>query len=179
MKLINLFVLSLFLYVFLFSSHFIGTFAQEINVEGKKVDYNLPYPGILPDNPLYSVKSLRDKLWLFFIRDYTKKSELLLLFSDKKTAMAQELSSKGKWSLGSEYMLLAERDFEKLVSVMNNAKKQGASPQGDFILRAKLSNEKHREIIEDVLIKTPQGERTNLEEALKLNERLQQKLSKL
>src|SRR5579883_115828 len=47
-------------------------------------DYVLPYPGILPDNPFYFLKVLRDRLILFFISNPTKKSSFYLLQSDKR-----------------------------------------------------------------------------------------------
>lgn len=47
-------------------------------------DYTLPYPGILPDNPLYILKVFRDRLILFFISSPTKKSSFYLLQSDKR-----------------------------------------------------------------------------------------------
>ena len=33
------------------------------------VDYNLPYPGILPDHPLYPLQKIRDWLLVTFTRD--------------------------------------------------------------------------------------------------------------
>ncbi|HSW97310.1 MAG TPA: hypothetical protein VLF89_05800, partial [Candidatus Saccharimonadales bacterium] len=40
-----------------------------ITMENKQIQYDLPYPGLLPDNPLYSLKVLRDKIVEFFISD--------------------------------------------------------------------------------------------------------------
>lgn len=49
-----------------------------------EVEYVLPYPGILPDNPLYSLKASRDRIISFFIADPVKKSEFDLLQADKR-----------------------------------------------------------------------------------------------
>lgn len=51
-------------------------------------NYTLPYPGILPDNPLYFLKVLRDNIVVFFISDPMKKSSFYLLQSDKRLEAA-------------------------------------------------------------------------------------------
>lgn len=48
------------------------------------IEYALPYPGILPDNPLYSIKAARDRIVSFFISDPLKKAEFDLLQADKR-----------------------------------------------------------------------------------------------
>lgn len=57
-------------------------------------DYTLPYPGILPDNPLYFLKVLRDNIIVFFISDPLKKSSFDLLQSDKRLEAAWYLLKK-------------------------------------------------------------------------------------
>ena len=50
------------------------TEAQEEITES--VNYQLPYPGrILPDHPLYFLKMIRDRIWLFFTTNSLKKAE--------------------------------------------------------------------------------------------------------
>src|SRR3989304_6415715 len=56
-----------------------------------KIVYQLPYPGILPDHPLYTLKAVRDRIQVFLTRDNLKKAEIYLLYSDKRLAMGQEL----------------------------------------------------------------------------------------
>src|SRR5580692_5886046 len=48
-----------------------------------QVDYQLPYPGLLPDNPLYFLKMIRDNLTAFFIGKPLDKAQFDLLQSDK------------------------------------------------------------------------------------------------
>ena len=47
-------------------------------------NYLLPYPGMLPDNPLYMLKAMRDRVINFLIADSQKKAEFYLLQSDKR-----------------------------------------------------------------------------------------------
>ena len=49
-----------------------------------EIQYVLPYPGILPDNPLYALKAARDRVVSFFISDPLKKAEFDLLQADKR-----------------------------------------------------------------------------------------------
>lgn len=48
------------------------------------ITYTLPYPGILPDNPLYPLKMLRDRIILFLITDPVKRARFNLLQADKR-----------------------------------------------------------------------------------------------
>lgn len=152
---------------------------KEVSVEAEQVEYTLPYPGILPDNPLFFIKNIRDSFWGFLTRDYHKKAELMLLFSDKRVAMASELSEKGKWELAADSLEQSESDFKKAISAVAQAKKQGNGPPGDFVQTLKLSNAKHRQVIETLLKETPQGSGTNLQTTLERNKKLSQELSRL
>ncbi len=61
-----------------------------------KVEYNLPYPGILPDHPLYFLKQLRDKILDFLITDPVKKAEFYILQADKRLSMGIALTDEKK-----------------------------------------------------------------------------------
>lgn len=139
----------------------------------------LPYPGILPDNPLYFVKKVRDSVLIFFSRDIMRKAELYILFSDKKMYMAIELSKTGKWSLVSQTVTESQNDFLKAVDLVLTAKKQGTSPQTGFLEKKKLSNEKHQEVIEMLLKSSTSGEQASLEKALKTTTTIRDRLSSL
>ena len=48
------------------------------------VEYEMPYPGLLPDNPFYIMKTTRDQLIGLLITDEAKKAEFALLQADKR-----------------------------------------------------------------------------------------------
>lgn len=170
---------SFFLYILVLAEERDDLNLPEVKIEGKEVVYQLPYPGILPDHPLYFIKALRDRLLDFLTRDSIKKAELYLLYSDKRINMSQELLKKGKWSLMVSTASKGEKYSLKMVDYLKRAKKQGVSPTNEFILRAKLSNEKHREVLENLLKETPQGERQQLIEVINLNEQIKKLLDNL
>lgn len=85
--------------VFLVTPH---AFAQEdgtvpvVPTPTPMIDYPLPYPGILPNNPLYPLKMARDKIILFLITDPQKRVEFNLLQADKRIEAAVFLVQEDK-----------------------------------------------------------------------------------
>src|SRR3989338_6920091 len=75
-------------------------------------DYQLPYPGILPDNPLYNLKTLRDKVWSFLISNPSKKAEFDLLQADKRLSVAIALFDLKKYDLAEATISKGENYFE-------------------------------------------------------------------
>ncbi len=91
----------------------------------QKSDYNLPYPGILPDNPLYFLKAARDRLVSFLISDYGKKTEFNLLTSDKRISAAQILSTRGESDLAISTLSKSNNYFEEAVTSAKMAHDSG------------------------------------------------------
>jgi hypothetical protein len=77
---------------------------SEKSTEVKQIEYALPYPGMLPDHPLYFLKNLRDHIMDFIIRDHIKKAEFNLLLSDKKLAMFTDLYNKNNFVAAKEIL---------------------------------------------------------------------------
>lgn len=50
----------------------------------QSVQYEMPYPGLLPDSPFYILKTLRDQVVGFLITDPAKKATFDLLQADKR-----------------------------------------------------------------------------------------------
>lgn len=165
--------------VFLLFFARVNTFAQGVKIEGKTIDYTLAYPGILPDHPLYFIKSVRDNLLYFLTRDNIKKAKRNLEFSDKKARMAIDLSKIGKWNLAVTTIIDGEKDFLKIPKLLTIAKSQGAGSSESLILTLKLANEKHREVIESLLKEAPQGESKRFDEVITLNKNIQKQIEKL
>ena len=133
------------------------TSGATIDTPQNKVIYTLPYPGILPDHPLYFVKIVRDRINEFLTRDQLKKAEIYLLYSDKRVAMAMTLAKKGKNKLAIETFSKAEKYFLKVPQLLRSSKEQGSSAPSSFVERVKLANAKHRELIDELIKTFPQG----------------------
>lgn len=120
------------------------------------VSYDLPYPGILPDNPLYFLKAVRDNLLGFLITDPIKKSQYDLLQSDKRLIASQKLLEKGKTSLSITTLSKSGNYFYNAIEKAALGKNQG---QDANLILDKLLNasKKHQEIIFE-MAKTQKGE---------------------
>lgn len=166
---LSMLVLFLFVVGVSFVAHFVVR-AQE--VEGARIlssEYTLPYAGIGPDNPLYPLKEMRDSLWVFFTRDHNKKAELLLLMSDKKIVMAQNLARMEKWDMVVESLRDSESDIKLLITSLDSAKKIGYSPTDDFVRQALQSSDAHLVIMKRIFKESDPRVRAELEEIMKDN----------
>lgn len=172
----SILLLSFFIVVPSFFYIINSSYSQAITLSEKKVIYDLPYAGILPDNPMYFFKQIRDSVLEFTTRDQMKKAEMLLLSSDKKIHMAQLLSKKGKNKLVLETLTHAEKQFIKIPELVQSSKSQGVGPKEGFVYRLKLSNVKHREVMEELIKDLPQGEEKEMQIVLDLNAQIRKKL---
>lgn len=174
-------VITLFVTLFIFLIPFL-TYVIDytpVNAVQETVIYTLPYPGILPDNPLYIFKAIRDQLIIFGTRDNVKKAQLYLLLSDKRIGMAISLSKKGKEKQAIEVAGKAEKYFFNIPQLLIDAKKQGSGSSSEFIQTLKLSNAKHREILDSFLKDLPQGLNNAINEVIKINEQVKKSIDKL
>jgi len=118
----------------------------------KKVDYELPYPGILPDNPLYFLKMIRDRIVGFLISDPLKKAEFDLLHADKRLNAGIYLLDKNKdknASLAQSTISKGEDYFEQAVKNVRQAKERGLDTK-DILRRLSPSSIKHQEILQSL-----------------------------
>lgn len=125
------------------------TSPQDINI-----NYQLIYPGkILPDNPLWVLKALRDKIEHTFTFNHEDQAALSLKCADKRLVMAKQLFEKGKPDLGMATLMKAEKYLDSAVSHA----KEAEVPDNSFFEAATLASLKHREVIEEnILPKTPE-----------------------
>jgi|GEM_PF-1299450 len=91
------------------------------------VNYTLPYPGILADNPLYPLKTLRDNIIGWLISNPLKKAKFDLLQSDKRLQIGVYLIQKDKTetSLAASTISKGENYLTEAVNKAKQAKKQG------------------------------------------------------
>jgi len=179
-KVVKWFLIFLMTIAVIACAYFVIASSETINgAPQEKVVYNLPYPGILPDHPLYFLKIIRDRVSDFLTRDYLKKAELYLLYSDKRAAMAVSLAKKGKNQQAIDTFSKAEKYFLKIPPILQEAKKQGSAAPSSFVDTLKLSNAKHQELITKLLKTLPQGITDSLNQIMLLNLQVKKELEKL
>lgn len=93
------------------------------NEIGERVSYcyKLPETRILPNNPFYIIKNIRDGFWISFTKEPLEKAKLLLLIADKNLEEAIRLDEKGKQNLANktvkEAILKLERSKKIVISL--------------------------------------------------------------
>lgn len=122
------------------------------------VEYELPYPGLLPDNPLYNLKALRDRIIEILISDPFKKGEFFLLSSDKRFNSGAFLIIKGKDDLGVLYISKSNNYMSMAIAQSVQAGERGR----ESLQKMKLSIRKHEEVITQLKTKVDLKNRTKL-----------------
>lgn len=138
---------------FLFSSN---SFAQENSSSDSAqtaVDYILPYPGLLPDSPIYFFRATRDRIVSFLISDPLKKAEFDLLQADKRLAAGVYLANKNKYDLANSTISKGENYFESALVKAEEAKKQGLAVDS-IASNLYHSSLKHQEVLKEMEKKT-------------------------
>ncbi len=143
------------------------------------VKYELPYPGLMEDSPLYFLKNIRDSIVEFTTRDNLKKAQLHVLFADKRVRAAELLQEKGHEEKVSDELKTSQSYFRNALQDVLASKQQGVSASAEFITKMKLSNLKHREVIQRLKQVVPGAQQRALEEILKENQKLRDSLQSL
>ena len=143
--------------------------SQEVVVEERLAEaadeYPLPYPGILPDHPLYFLKMIRDRIQLWLTRDALVRAELMLHFGDKRIASALDLAEKGKAGLASSTATKAEIYLERAVGEAERSTEAGKDTQ-EFYERFVRASSKHEKVLIGILARVPDEAKSSVEESL-------------
>jgi len=161
MKKLVVFVLISFLVFINFQKSFAQESASSSSSQLAKVQYDLPYPGILPDNPLYFLKAVRDNLWGFFITDPLKKSDYDLLMADKRLVSSEYLLNEGKTDLAITTLSKAGNYFDQAISQAYKVKTQG-DDANSILSRLLSASKKHQFIIRQMEEKSKGDVKFNL-----------------
>ena len=126
------------------------------------VDYNLPFPGkVLPDSPLWSLKALRDRIWLLVTTNPSRKAELKLLFADKRLGSAIVLFDKEKFEEGLTTLTKAEKYLEEAGWQEEENRKKGIETS-DFLQILAKASLKHYEVMQNILTIAPEEARPTI-----------------
>ena len=164
----TLFILALFLLVISFPRL---SFAVAVTspVQEKKQEYLLPFPGILPDHPLYFFKQVRDGILDRLIVNPLRKAEFHILQADKRLNMGVVLLEQKKETLAETTISKGEKYMERAMSGLSAFKSMGRPVPASIIDKLTRSMEKHVEVLE----------KTNFTGTLALVKKLQSEIEKL
>lgn len=128
-----------------------------------KIDYDLAYPGMLPDNPFYKLKVLRDKLSTTLISDPYKRTAFYLLQADKGILATAILIDKHRVDLANETALKAENNVSLLTGELYRFSEK---PSNEFFNKLKTASLKHQEVLESLIERLPENEQKTLKTVL-------------
>lgn len=154
--------------------------AQTITPPDERVAYDLPHPGMLPDNPFFFIKQIRDQVDIMIEDDKLQKAQTCLEHSDKHIAMAEELTEKAKRKVTLETLIKAEQKFLEIPAILApNEGEQVTLPKA-FVDELEKSNKKHREVIEQIMRDIPEGDESVMfRDVLKLNDQAKKEVQEL
>jgi len=114
------------------------------------VEYHLAWPGILPDNRLYKLKVLRNKIIYKMIISPVKKVEFDLLMADKTIYASKLLIDKDEIVLAKETALKGENYYSMLVQDYNHALLDGKKIPSLLDRKITSAAVKHQEIFKQI-----------------------------
>jgi hypothetical protein len=138
-----------------------GAMEDEQNVVA--VEYVLPYPGILPDHPLFAIKKLRDWIFEQLISDPLRKTEFYILQADKRLSMALAFMDKSKPEGALTSVADAQEFMGQALKTASSARASGQEIPGYILDRFERSIAKHIEVIEGMTLQGGEQFRTALE----------------
>jgi hypothetical protein len=145
----------------------------------QKVEYTLPYPGILPDHPLYNLKRFRDYVLERLISDPVRKTEFYMLQGDKRLAMGMALAAQGKGALSESTISKGEKYMEKAVSGISALKTNGGAVPPHVVGNLENSLGKHAEVVTALIASAQDAEKAGLNASLVLVQQLLQTVAGL
>jgi hypothetical protein len=122
-------------------------------------EYVLPYPGVMPDNPLYFLKTLRDNIMEWLITDPVRKIDYYILQSDKQLNAGIMLGLANKKALVPKVLnesLLAMKKAVTMASISTNLTREMKLGAADKIER---SLGKHEQVLGELLDKATETEK--------------------
>lgn len=151
---------------------------SEVIVE-TKAEYILPYPGILPDHPLYFLKRLRDQILERLIVDPVRKIEFYMLQADKSVNTGLFLAAKESEALASESLTRGQAYLDQAVRAAAALKAQGKEVPPYLVERFTNAGAKYEEVLMDLISRASQTQKAVLTSLVESFAKLQEEVAKL
>lgn len=180
MKNIALFFATLLFPAMVFAATATTAAAPSVTPIAEPVQYDLPYPGMLPNNPLYVLKQIRDWILDKLIMDPVKKTEFYILQGDKRLAMGLLLSASGNGVLSEQVISKGEKYMNNAVQTLLTLKTQGQDVPAYVTDHVTKALAKHTEVLTAEIAKTTDATlKSGLSGSLDMVRTLQGELPKL
>ena len=126
---------------------------------------DLPRPGMLPDHPLYFLKSWGEGIGTFLTFGDIPKAERYLALAERRLAEANALADKGKPEIAERAL---ERYRERLNRALGKAEeaKQKGLDTDEVLAKVSEATLKHQAVLLEVYEKVPEQARPAIERAM-------------
>lgn len=135
------------------------------------IEYNLAFPGILPDNPLYNLKLLRDKLIEKMLKNPRKRVDFYLAQADKGILSTAMLVDKNEFGLSQTTLLKAENN---MTLITNDLLMFDFKRTPELLPKLQRASLKHQEVLSTLLPRVPADSQKIFETVLEFSKRNQQ-----
>jgi hypothetical protein len=142
-------------------------------------EYVLPYPGILPDHPLYFLKRVRDYILDRLIVDPVRHADFHILQADKRLNMGIFLIEKGNAALAEETISKGEKYMDRAVHELLDVKASGKTPPDYLVEKLEKSMSKHIETLNELIQNSEEPQKSGLAGSLDLVTKLQEEAATL
>ena len=119
-------------------------------------ELRLPTVHILPDNPLYFLKTIKEKIQLAFTRNTSNQANLLLSFAQKRLAEALKVAEKGKVHISEKLLEAFGQDIKLAQEKITVAKAKGERTYG-LLVKLQETVVYQKEVIEELQIEFDEG----------------------
>lgn len=121
----------------------------------------LPAVHILPDNPLYFLKTLKEQAQLFITRNAKDQSDLLLSFSQERLAEAVKVAEKGKTQVSDKLLEAYGEDIKQAKEKVEQAKAAGEQTH-DLLIKLKQTTDYYQSVLARVEKGVPESDKMGL-----------------
>lgn len=117
----------------------------------------LPEPGMLPDNPVYPLKTFAENVGTFFTRGEAAKAERFAVLAEKRLAEAVALAKKGDSKRADETIGRYEENLGKATEHAKRAAAAGDTAASDSALESVArATSKHQVVLAEVYSRVPE-----------------------
>lgn len=131
-------------------------------------DYVMPYPGVLPDSPLYMLKMMRDRIREILTIAPADQVMLFNLYADKRVGAMEVLMNSGKTELAIETGNKGALYQQKAIGALEVVKARGGDVgKGGNVLERAIR--KHIEMVTDMQQENDDAQLSGIAESMEKN----------
>lgn len=125
----------------------------------------LPAPGMLPDHPLYVLKSASERVGTLFTFGDVEDGERSLDLAEKRLSEASALVAKGKSAMAERTLVRYQDQLDRALAKAEEARAKGVDTD-ELSARASVAALRHQAVLADVYERVPEEARPGIERAM-------------